>query len=209
MENPRRKEIAAIVEEDKKAFVKWLRQRKKDNGKVLTTDPWRNVDEQVARAFIPPKLFEVVANPQNLGIAGLSHGYRYGLDFYVTDSTGGESKQLLEIGLDTKYPHNPDTLIALRYFDTPELRGRGVGTSFFTNLADMAKQIGFRFIVGVHTLNQGDEDTIGFFTQKLRWTPLDSVVGLPDIYRNIVGSDDLNRYTVHFLNPKDHRRYTR
>jgi hypothetical protein len=97
-----------------------------------------------------------------------------------------------------------ETLVVGEYEDRAELRGKGVATSFYTQLRDVAKQLGYRAIMG-----SNNEQNISYFTGKLGRLTLDQ---LPDqnrkLFQSVNSRIPADRVTIDFLYPEDKEQFT-
>jgi hypothetical protein len=96
----------------------------------------------------------------------------------------------------------PDMLYVGYYDDRAELRNKGVGKSFYDNLHNISRDMGYRYITGLN-----NEKNIGFFT-KLGRVTLDQIKPeFRDKFRHNPGSKDTTLYTVDFLYNEDKEEY--
>lgn len=97
----------------------------------------------------------------------------------------------------------PEVLHVGDFSDNDEVRGKGIATSFYTQLRDLARDMGFRYIVGTN-----NERNIGFFTGKLGRSKLVSIDPSKRVQFNPSGVlDKLDTKTVDFLYPEDKEHY--
>jgi len=100
-----------------------------------------------------------------------------------------------------------DELCVIAYGDRSELRGKGIATSFYQRLREVAKKLGFRYITG-----KNEKENKDFFKKKLGRVSFDQ---LPDDLQeyferhhggDIDHMDKDEDFTVDFLNPEDRPR---
>lgn len=96
-----------------------------------------------------------------------------------------------------------DELFVAGYEDRDELRGLGITLSFYEQLREFARRLGFRFITG-----ENSNDNYTFFTDKLGRVLLEDLTpeGRALIDRNHPVYDS-EFVTVDLLEPEDRRRY--
>ncbi len=99
---------------------------------------------------------------------------------------------------------HPELLYVGDYADREELRGKGLASSFYSQLHENAGQMGFRFITGLN-----NADNISFFRDKLQRSTLGDIK--PERrgqFQDKPSEFDLKLYTIDFLNPNDKQIYT-
>lgn len=112
------------------------------------------------------------------------------------------------ITLDTKFYGEDDVPLDVlevgEYEDRGKLRGKGIATSFYTQLRNTAKQLGYRAIMG-----QNNARNVTYFTEKLGRMTLDH---LPEQNRKLLHSDSssipASRVTIDFLYPEDKEQFS-
>ncbi len=98
-----------------------------------------------------------------------------------------------------------DSLRVERYWDREDMRRRGIATSFYLRLRNIAQQLGFRFITGFN--NDGN---ISFFLDKLGRTRLGDIPAAlhDDIYLAEGKTTYPNEITFECLKPSDKSVYS-
>lgn len=89
------------------------------------------------------------------------------------------------------------------YDDQESLRGKGVANSFYKRLRELAQHMGFRFLTGLNTPRN-----VGYFVEKLGRVRLRDVK--PDLRASLksnYSTNDLDFFTVDFLNPHDKEQF--
>lgn len=98
---------------------------------------------------------------------------------------------------------SPDQLMVEGYWDRTELRGKRMALSFYRQLHEAAKAMGFEYIIG-----SNDTKNINFFIEKLGRIQLSRI--RPE-YRTLFHGDpkiiDLNLYTIDFLYPEEAEKF--
>lgn len=219
--NPDQPRYQTITEADKRAFDA-------AKAKIKTPGTFPKDHKALRYMLIPPKLLEVVPDPDALDVVNLNENPQDGIFAFVV------SKTPLPHIIDDKEPSPPDTEFAtmkselinrgklkidgvvllslylgaqpgeqLHVFDfgdLPELRGLGIATSLYERLHDTAQQLGFRFITGVTST----EKSLAFFKNRTGFS-LDEII--PDqqgFFRHLAEDPDVDRgFIIDFLNPQD------
>jgi hypothetical protein len=96
-------------------------------------------------------------------------------------------------------------LEVVAYSDRENLQGKKMGTAQYERLRTVAKEIGFRMIVG-----QNSEENVGFFVEKLGRSRYKEVS--TELQRKVepclgINDDDDDFFTIDFLYPEDKATY--
>lgn len=151
--------------------------------------------------LVSPQLYSLVQNPININLSFERRSETYLSAFVKAHKVDEENLAEIILHNQTKNPEMP-VLKVVDYVDHPEYQGKLVGTSFFRNIEQCARDMGFRFVTGDH---YGPRE-YRFFTKKLGWTPLSSL--RPSFWSEIGGSKSdihlrFNTTTVSFLNDEE------
>ena len=104
----------------------------------------------------------------------------------------------------------PNELHVISYNDREELRGQGIAVSFYLErLHESAREMGFRYITGEHTVAEDPQRLIDFFTKRV------GRILLSDLPRRVQRRFEKSYsetiyhayFTVDFLDLRDQRRY--
>lgn len=147
----------------------------------------RNIPDEVLKAFIPRKILERSANPQNvhvvknLDFSAIHEDPNFFLAFLIVESPYPKktaNKGTMGIMKDIRGKAGPNariySYVALnnsthirtvevdQYEDNSGFQGEGLSLDFYTNFDRVIKDLGFHYIVGTN-----DEHNISFFVDKL------------------------------------------
>ncbi len=199
--------ISSILTQNRSKFDQWLK----------SADPIKPLDipRDVWDAFVPRRVYELSDDPRGIRAnfyANLQpyteQGKKQELEFFI--ERPAPISELRPTGRDILVElnlahHNsfPKTLVVENIFVINDLRSNGIGTDFYNHIIELAKALGFRFIVG-----SNDKTNIDFFVKKLERTPLNEIP--PSLRKRIFSTRNFEYpdakaefSTVQFLYPED------
>lgn len=94
-----------------------------------------------------------------------------------------------------------DELFVVSHGDRKELRGKGIASSLYERLTEIAGKLGFKYITGENYKNN-----VGFFLENLGRTSFDKLPpDLKDHFESHHGGEDFFEefFTIGFVNPED------
>lgn len=195
-------EIAAILENDRAAFQKWLSQAECPTNLCIPK-------EALLYLAISQRLMELVEKPKRLYPVVCQQKPRY-LNFKVhyLNLYPVSEQQLLDIYL-LAYTNKEgkNVLNVAKYGDCKPWRGLGIATSFYQRLREAARAMGFWIITG-----NNDAGNIGFFRDKLGRIPFSLInpefggLFFPSI-EDAIQPAMSPLTTIDFLYPEDKAKY--
>jgi hypothetical protein len=150
---------------------------------------------------------EVIAENMDALLSGFTHFEGPDLeDFPELELPNGEYRRLLMHG--SLRELTPDILFGVMLEINPTLRGKGIGVAFQEHLANLAKNLDFKFLAGC----QHTEDLALFFLKRGRYLIEEIKEELQIEFQSIrsqESGEDIEElfFTIKFLNPEDITRY--
>lgn len=154
-------EIAAILENNRAAFQRWLAQAECPTSLCIPKEalPYLAVPQRLMELVEEPRRLYSVVCQQKPGYLNFEVCYislypvseQHLHDIHLLSYTNKEGKNILNVA---------------KYSDTPRFQKLHVATSFYQRLREVARAMGFWIITG-----NNDAGNIGFFRDKLGRTP--------------------------------------
>lgn len=184
--------VSQIRQTDQEAYNRWLREGRVGSGLALPLG--------VARfPMLPERLLWLVQDPGNITLEIVLAEEIHFVCNVVDQSLPKPPPHLLEIGLQERQTEDGKLLYIEDYFDDPNIRRRGVATSFFAQLRAFAADLGY-----FATTATNNDSNLSFFTNKLKRLTLRQI--RPELRHRICHWFPLDVYfdifTVDFLDPK-------
>ncbi|MFA5871661.1 MAG: hypothetical protein WC858_02960 [Parcubacteria group bacterium] len=150
---------------------------------------------------------ETIAENMNALLNGFTHFEDFDLeDFPELALPNGDYRRLIIYG--SLRELTPDILFGVILETNPALRGKGAGVAFQEHLANLARNLGYKFLSGC----QHTEDLALFFLKRGRYLMEEVKDELRTEFR-IIGRQEEEAdweelfFTIKFLNPEDITRY--
>lgn len=150
--------IEGVVEASEKA---WADYKNSKEFKKLSL----NIPEDALRYLIPRELLTVASDPSqvNLSVKFNSDEEQQNLGLSVYEGKGdlNDDNYIIETHFNS-WANKPEVLYSNDYIDHKKFHGQGIGPGYYRQLEAFAKDLGYKYIVGINS-----PDNMSFFIDKL------------------------------------------